>query len=74
MMLTLFDVEARHDAIKLRLEEIVGIIRSGDGDPTDLAEELANLIFEAKILRANIRYHRELAEVLESSECAGGPH
>lgn len=74
MMLTLSDVEKRHETIKLRLEEIVDLIRAGNGDPTDLAEELAVLIFEAKTLRANIRYHRELAEVLELSDCAGGPH
>ena len=74
MMLTLSDVEKRHETIKLRLAEIVDLIRSSNGDPVDLAEELAILIFEAKTLRANIRYHRELAEVLESSDCAGGPH
>jgi len=39
-----------------------------------LAEEIAILIFEAKTLRANLRYHQEMAEVLASCACVGGPH
>ena len=73
-MLTLSQVEKRHDTIKVRLDEIFDLIRSGDGDTAELAEEIAILIFEAKTLRANIRFHRELAEVLASGDCAGGPH
>jgi hypothetical protein len=73
-MLTLHEIEERHDKIKVRLDEIFILIRAKDGDPAELAEEIAILIFEAKTLNANIRYHRELAEVLKSSAGAGGPH
>jgi hypothetical protein len=73
-MLTLLEVEERHDKIKLRLDEIIDLIRTSKGDPVELAEEIAILIFEAKTLRANLRYHQEMAEVLASCACVGGPH
>lgn len=74
VMLTLHQVEERHAAIKSRLNEIFGLIRSGGSDPADFADEIATLIFETKKLSANIKYHRVLAEVLESSNGLGGPH
>jgi len=77
-MRTLADIEARSDEIKVRLNEILEEISQGPVPGRndlweDLAEEMAHLLIEAKVLNTSIIYAREMAEHLMSEPCHG-PH
>jgi hypothetical protein len=77
-MRTLADIEARSDEIKTRLNQILIVISEGpdlrDGiDMTALAEEMALLLHEAKVLNTSLIYARETAEHLLNCPCHG-PH
>ena len=77
-MRTLADVERRSDEIKCRINQILAII--SEATPTDraeniadLAEEIALLLHESKVLTTSLYIAREMAESLVSAECSG-PH
>lgn len=77
-MHTLADIEQRSDEIKHRLNQILSEI--GLGAPvgredimSDLAEEMAKLLHEAKALQVSLKYFREMADFLQKTDCSG-PH
>jgi hypothetical protein len=77
-MRTLADIEARSDEIKFRLNQILIQISEGsdlrNGDVmTSLAEEMALLLHEAKVLNTSLIYAREVTEQLLNCPCHG-PH
>lgn len=77
-MRTLADIEARSDEIKVRLNEIFMEISQGPVPGRDdlweeLAEEMAELLHEAKVLKTSIIYAREMAQHLMDGPCHG-PH
>ena len=73
-MMTLFQIETRHDSIQDRMEEIGDLITSGTGNPEELLQEIAQLTAELHELRAKIAHHNELATALILCDCPGGPH
>lgn len=77
-MRTLAEVERRSDEIKRRINQILSEI--ADATPadrkdafSDLAEEMALLLHESKVLATSLTLARELAESLATAECSG-PH
>jgi hypothetical protein len=75
-MITLSEVEARTDIIRLRIEEILKELRTNADDPdlvVALAEEMEALIAEAEIIYTNLSYYHDLQEHLLNEHCSG-PH
>jgi len=77
-MRTLADVERRSDEIKARINQILRQIRDDasaiePGQVSGLAEEMALLLHESKVLAASMALAREMTQNLVSAECSG-PH
>ncbi len=77
-MRTLADVERRSDEIKARINQILTLIREDapgaePGMVAGLAEEMALLLHESKILAVSMALARDMSQVLANSECSG-PH
>lgn len=77
-MRTIEDVERRSDEIKLRINQI--LMEIAEATPTDkreafadLAEEMALLLHEAKVLNTSLVIAREITQSLANAECSG-PH
>lgn len=77
-MRTLEDVERRSDEIKARLNQIINEIAAGTkakrkSDMSGLAEEMAVLLHESKVLATSMALVREMTESLANARCSG-PH
>lgn len=75
-MKTLAEIEDKANAISERMTSIYEEMRNSGDDPqkaSALAEEMAMLLHEAKILHSNLRYFQETARSLMNAECSG-PH
>jgi hypothetical protein len=75
-MITLSEVEARTDVIRLRIEAILKELRANADDPdrvVALAEEMEALIAEAEVIYTNLSYFEDLREHLLNEHCSG-PH
>ena len=77
-MQTLADVERRFEEIKVRINQILVTISEAptSARPTnmsDLAEEMAILLHESKVLAASMQLAREMTESLVNTKCSG-PH
>ena len=77
-MRTLQDIETRHDEVKVRLNEILHEISLGRVEGrsdliVSLAEEMAILLHEVKVLNVSLTYAREVANRLINEPCHG-PH
>ena len=73
---TISDIRKRSAAIQDRLADIFEELRDAD-DPhskaLELAEEIAKLLYEDKVLQYNIRHHESVTAQLLSAKCSG-PH
>lgn len=73
VLLTLADVEARHESLKREMREIRKAMRTQDN--TDgLADRLAELSVECRLLYSSLKKHREMVEYLYVVEPYGGAH
>lgn len=75
-MKTMDEIEERAHAINERMIDIFGELRSVRGDlekTNELAEELAKLLHEAKIISCSLKYFRAMTKKLLSEACHG-PH
>lgn len=75
-MKTLAEIEDKANAISARMTSIYQELRTTGDDPSkasELAEELAHLLHEAKVLHCSLRYFQETARSLMSAQCSG-PH
>lgn len=72
-MLTLADVEAKHERLKREMRALRKAMRTQEN--TDgLAEKLSALSLECRLLHSALRKHREMAEFLLVVEPYGGAH
>ena len=72
-MLTLAEVELRHESLKREMREIRRAMRTQDN--TDgLADRLAELSIECRLLYSAIKKHREMVEYLYVVKPYGGTH
>lgn len=75
-MKKLHEIEERSAAINTRMMDIFEELRSfrNDAERTNnLAEELAKLMFEAKVINCSLRFFQETAKKLMTEPCHG-PH
>lgn len=77
-MRSLAEVERRSDEIKLRINQILSrIAEASTADSQDsfagLAEEMALLLHESKVLATSMALARELQQTLVNAQCSG-PH
>ena len=73
VLLTLAEVELRHESLKREMREIRRAMRTQDN--TDgLADRLAELSIECRLLYSAIKKHREMVEYLYVVEPYGGTH
>lgn len=76
IMRTLTDIESRSREINSRMMDIFDELRAVRGEPertNDLAEELAKLLHEAKVIQCSLKYFQETAKRLMTEPCHG-PH
>ena len=72
-MRTISDIEEQAAKLNKRMSEIYDELRAEPERASELAEELANLLHEAKILHCSLRYYQEMTVELLNSDCSG-PH
>ena len=75
-MKTLAEVEEQSSEIQRRLNTVFDQIATSRNDPekiTELAETLAKLLHEAKVLATSVAYFREISAQLINEPCSG-PH
>lgn len=72
-MLTMADVESRHERIKREMREIRRKLRTRE-NVEGLAERLDELSVECKALHMALKRHQEIAEFLFAVEPYGGAH
>lgn len=75
-MKTLHEIEERSSDVQRRLSNVFDQIAASRNDPekiTELAETLAKLLHEAKVLATSIAYFREVSAQLVNEPCSG-PH
>lgn len=75
-MHTIEEIEERSFEINSRMIDIFEELRVARGEvkkTSELVEELAKLLHEAKVIRHNLRFYQETAKRLMSDACHG-PH
>lgn len=75
-MKTLSDIRKRSAAIQDRLSDLFCELRDAEDQQSkalELAEEIAKLLYEDKVLQYNLRHHEQVTAQLLSAKCSG-PH
>ena len=72
-MRTLSDIEEEAAKLNKRMSEIYDELRAEPSRAAELAEELATLLHQAKVLHCSLRFYQETAAELMKGPCHG-PH